>query len=128
MRIPRLRRLLCCLVYLLWLLGDLRKMSSFPPLEKILLLSAREDIRKPISPRDTMANPRIAAGWRERGFEGFLEMFWFVVSLLVGVVLAADNVFLVGRAIAAVGGLCTSWLDTVVFAARSWSSIAGAGG
>jgi hypothetical protein len=74
----------------------MRKMSSFPPLEKISLLLAREDIRKPISPRDTMANPRIAAGWRERGFKGFLKMFWFVVSVLVGVVLAADDVFFVG--------------------------------
>jgi hypothetical protein len=37
-------------------------MSSLPLEVKIPLLSAREEIRKPISPRDTMAKPRMEAG------------------------------------------------------------------
>lgn len=35
--------------------------------EKTPLLSAMEEIRKPISPRAVMAQPRIEAGYRDRG-------------------------------------------------------------
>lgn len=51
----------------------IKKISSLFPVEKIPLLSAREEIRKPISPRETIAKPRIEAGWRDRGFRGLLE-------------------------------------------------------
>jgi hypothetical protein len=51
-------------------IGDEPDSALVVPGENIPLLSAMEDIRKPISPRATMALPKIDAGYREIGFRG----------------------------------------------------------
>ncbi len=44
-------------------------------LAKIPRLSATDAMRKPISPRETIAVPRIEAGYNDKGFSGFTDAF-----------------------------------------------------
>lgn len=44
-------------------------------LAKIPRLSATDAMRKPISPRETMAVARIEAGYNDKGFSGFTDAF-----------------------------------------------------
>ena len=63
-------------------------MSDFEE-KKILLLSAMEDIRKPISPRAVIAQPMIEAGYSDSGFAPAGAVCW---AELAGVSPLTDGV------------------------------------
>jgi hypothetical protein len=65
-----------------------RNSSVLPPSPKTPFASATELIRNPISPRDTMALPSIAAGYRDFGL-GRVDLFRVVFA--VGLLSCVDN-------------------------------------